>query len=132
MSWRVFKLLCLALTTLLVGCAETPTQRANRIEPMLAASGFRLHPADTPERLDDLKWRPALKVRYSTRNGKIFYWFADPTVCRCLYVGSPEDYQKYEELRLQQQTVEREESAAEMNEDAALQERSDFMMWPMW
>ncbi|MGH7877997.1 MAG: hypothetical protein ACREQD_00720 [Candidatus Binataceae bacterium] len=114
------------------GCAETPTERANRIEPILAAAGFRLHPADTPERADDLKWRPALKVRYSMRNGKVYYWFADPVACQCLYVGSPEDYQKYEALRLQQQTVEREESAAAMNEDAALQQQSDFMMWPMW
>jgi hypothetical protein len=112
------------------GCAETQRQRAKRIEPMLSAAGFHIHPADTPQRQQELTSMTPLKVRYDARNGKLHYWFADPTVCQCIYVGNEQSYQKYEQIRLQQQTAQREEAAAMMNEDAAQQEQMNFMMWP--
>jgi hypothetical protein len=115
---------------LLAGCAETPRQRAKRIEPMLSAAGFRMHPADTPAREDNLKAVTPLKLRYDVRDGKLHYWFADPVVCNCLFTGSEKNYQRYEQLKLQSQMVQREQVAAELNEDAAQQEQFDWMMWP--
>jgi hypothetical protein len=115
---------------LATGCAETPQQRAQRIEPMLSAAGFHIHPADTPQRQEELTSMTPLKVRYYARNGKLHYWFADPTLCQCIYVGNEQSYQKYEQIRLQQQQAQREEAAAMMNEDAAQQEQMNFMMWP--
>lgn len=124
-------LFALGFVIAVAGCAETPSQRAQRIEPMLSAAGFRLHPADTPERQDNLKLRTPLKVRYSIRpDGNVYYWFADPVVCQCLYVGNQANYQKYEQLRLQQRAADQAQATAAMNEDAALQEQTDFMMWP--
>ena len=132
MLTKIGALLALSLICLVGGCAENPTERAQRLEPMLAAAGFKLHPADTAERRDSLKARTPLKVRYSVRDdGKVYYWFADPVVCQCLYVGSQSNYQKYEQIRLQQLAAEQAQAAASMNEDAALQEQTDFVTWPM-
>jgi hypothetical protein len=112
------------------GCAETPQERAQRIEPMLSAAGFHMHPADTPERQENLKTMTPLKVNYYVRNGKPHYWFADPVVCQCIYVGTEKNYQQYEQIKLQQQMVQREEEAAQMNESAAQQEEMNVMLWP--
>jgi len=99
------------------GCAETPRQRAKRIEPMLSAAGFHMHQADTPQRQEELNSRTPLKVRYYVRDGKPHYWFADPTICQCIYIGTEHNYQNYEQIRLQQRTAQREEAAAMMNEE---------------
>ena len=114
---------------MLWGCAESPQHRAQRLEPMLSAAGFNMLPADTPSGSEG--WRPTpLKMRYHFSNGKPHYWFADPYVCNCVYVGNEAEFQKYQQLKLQQQMVEREQAAAEMNENAAEQEQFNFMMWP--
>ncbi|HKV53944.1 MAG TPA: hypothetical protein VJN94_04810 [Candidatus Binataceae bacterium] len=126
---RVAALLVLA-SIVLYGCAETPQQRAQRMEPLLSAAGFHMHPADTPRRQQELTSLTPLKVRYYFGHGKPHYWYADPYVCNCIYVGNQETFEKYEQLKLQQQNVQREQEAAEMNEDAAQQEQMDVMMWP--
>jgi hypothetical protein len=121
----------LALITFFSACAETAIQRANRIEPMLSAAGFRMYPADTPARMAELKSLTPLKMRYYPYKGKLHYWFADPNVCHCIYIGNAEDYQKFEQLKLEEEMVQRQEAAAEMNQEAAEQEQMNFMMWPV-
>ena len=112
------------LIALLSGCStqETPEQRAQRIEPLLAAAGFRAHPADSPAKLQNLKAMAPLKVSFMPKDGKMHYWFADPVYCTCLYTGGPDAYAHYEQLRLQQKTVEEERETAELNESAASEE----------
>jgi dienelactone hydrolase len=122
--------LVVLLSCLLPGCAETPRQRAHRLEPVLSAADFHMVPADTPERLEELASHTPLKMRFYFVNGKPHYWFADPYVCNCVYVGNETDFQKYEQLELQQQMVEREQTAAAMNENAAQEEQFNWMMWP--
>jgi hypothetical protein len=73
-----------------------------------------------------------VEVGYSTPTAKSITGSPIRQSATALYVGTPADYQKYEGLRLLQQTVEREESIAAMDENAALQEQSDFMVWRMW
>ena len=109
---------------------ETPQQRAERIEPMLAAAGFHMLPADTPERVAETQRLTPLKVRYFIDNGKPRYWFNDPVNCHCVYVGSEKNYQQYEQIRLSQQAARQEAEAAQMNEEAAEQEQMNMMMWP--
>ena len=118
------------MLTMVAGCAETPQQRARRLEPMLAAAGFHIHQADTPQRQQELNSHTPLKVRYFFRDGKPHYWFADPYVCDCVYVGNEASYQRYQELKLQQQNIARERAIAELNEDAAQQEEMNLMLWP--
>jgi hypothetical protein len=112
------------------GCAtqETPEQRAQRIEPILAAAGFRAHPADSTAKLQNLQVMTPLKVRFTPKDGKIQYWFADPVYCKCLYTGDPDAYEHYQQLRLQQKIAEQERETAELNESAAFEEMN-FGVW---
>jgi hypothetical protein len=118
------------VSLMLSGCAESSQHRAQRLEPMLSAAGFHMLPADTPQREQELASHTPLKMRYHFSNGKPRYWFADPYVCNCVYVGNEAEFQKYQQLKLQEQMVEREQVAAEMNENAAEQEQFNFMTWP--
>jgi hypothetical protein len=129
---RFVAALAIAIAALLAGCAvqETPQQRAARIEPMLAAAGFQMLPADTPSRVAETQRLTQLKVRYFIDNGKPRYWFNDPVNCHCVYVGGEKNYQQYEQIRLSQQAAQQEAQAAEMNEEAAQQEQMNMMLWP--
>src|SRR5216684_5159359 len=127
---RVFAAaLSITIAALLAGCSlqETPQQRAERIEPMLAAAGFHMLPADTPERIAETQRLTPLKVRYFIDNGKPRYWFNDPVNCHCVYVGSEKNYQQYEQIRLSQQAAQQEAEAARMNEEAVQQEQMNMM-----
>jgi hypothetical protein len=123
----------IAIVAWLAGCSlvqETPQQRAERIEPMLAAAGFHMLAADTPERIAETQRLTALKLRYYIANGKPHYWFNDPVNCHCVYVGGEKNYQQYERIRLSQQAARQEAEAAQMNEEAAEQEQMNMMLWP--
>jgi hypothetical protein len=95
------RIICFILIsqTLVIGCAETNTQRAQRLGPMLTEAGFHMVPANTPARLQRLKDMTPLKMSYVSRNGKVFYWFPDPYVCDCIYVGNQREYLAYEQLK---------------------------------
>jgi hypothetical protein len=129
---RLAAAFAIAMAALLAGCflQETPQQRAERIEPMLAAAGFHMLPADTPERIAETQRLTALKLRYYIDNGKPRYWFNDPVNCHCVYVGGEKSYQQYERIRLNQQAVQQEAEVAQMNEEAAQQEQMNMMLWP--
>ncbi len=58
---------------------------------------------------------------YVGKDGKPRYWFADPYQCNCVYQGNEKDYQRYQNLRIQQKLVKEEEQTAELNQDAAMQ-----------
>jgi hypothetical protein len=113
----------LASLVLVAGCAilgPSPEQRAAKIEPMLAAAGFRAVPADTPEKLERLqKLKPLVRLQYSIRGGTPHYWYADPYRCKCLYLGDEARYQKYETLRVQADIAATEKATAVMEENAA-------------
>ncbi len=67
---------------------------------LLSQAGFSVVPVDTPARVKKLNDLKPLKVRYFSRNGKSVYWFADPYNCHCLYRGSEQNYEKYQQLRI--------------------------------
>ncbi|HEY9159388.1 hypothetical protein [Candidatus Binatus sp.] len=94
----------------LFGCGSlqpqppTPEQQAEQIEPMLSAAGFRMLLADTPERQKHLESLAPLQVDYYVgKTGDLHYYMADPYHCKCMYIGSEEDYQQYEKLKLNEQ-----------------------------
>jgi len=111
---------------------ETPQQRAERIEPMLSAAGFKMKQADTPERVAKLNSLPSLKVRFTPKDGKFVYWFADPEFCNCLYIGNEAAYQQYQKLRLQAQVAQQQRDTAEMNQEAAMDAEMNWGMWGPW
>jgi hypothetical protein len=132
-------LLVAAISTALSGCSsilpQPPTaeqkaeQKAEQIEPMLTAAGFRMLPADTPERQQRLATLAPLEVNYYIgKTGTLHYYMADPDYCKCMYIGSEENYQKYDKLKLDQQfeakegVISRENLEAQQMEDMDLQE----------
>src|SRR5690349_920589 len=59
-----FAIVVMLLSWVITGCAETPLQRARRLEPLLSAAGFHMAPADTPQRQQELASHTPLKMRY--------------------------------------------------------------------
>src|ERR1700722_2240613 len=125
-----------AFSVALAGCGSikppeppTPEQQAEQIEPMLSAVGFRMVPADTPESQKQLESLLPMQVLYYVgKTGTLHYYMADPFYCKCMYIGSEENYQKYERLKLNQQLVakecevSRQDLEAQQMEDMDLQE----------
>jgi hypothetical protein len=84
----------------LAGCAALQTGDVASAERVLTAAGFQARPADTPEKLAHLESLPPRKVLLQPQNGERRYVYADPTSCKCLYVGGEKQYQL---LRRQEQ-----------------------------
>ncbi len=93
----------LILAGLLSGC-QTPQQAVTQKEDNLAAAGFLVRPANTPERQAMLSKLPANHFVQRVRGNDVHYVYADPLVCNCLYVGSQQAYGAYK-LHQQQQNI---------------------------
>lgn len=110
------------------GCAAIRQQEGLQMDRLLAAAGFHVRPANTPEKLAQLKTLTPLTIMPKERDGRTFYVVADPYACKCLYVGDEKAYDTYQRLALKQEYAEDNLEAAEMNEDAAM----DWGMWGPW
>ncbi len=102
--------LCLA-----VSACVTPEQRAVDREDLLAAAGFTVRPANTPERIASLHSLPPNKVVQRIRGGTVRYVYADPLVCGCLYVGDENAYGRYRQEVFQRRLANEQEMTAQMN-----------------
>ena len=118
------RMVCILLACVCVGCAESAEQRAQRLEPLLSQAGFSVVPADTPARVEKLNDIKPLKVSYFSVNGKPLYLFADPYVCHCVFRGTEQNYEQYQQLTLEQ------ERAEELDDYAAQQTYTEFMASP--
>ena len=98
-----------ALLALTVGCANT-----QHTENLLSAAGFRTVIANAPQRQEQLKALPPDKVTLVQRNGKNYYVYADPANYQ-VYVGTPSQYQKYQQLRLANNLAQDELQTAQLN-----------------
>ncbi len=123
------------LAAMCAGCSmlnsqPTPQQRAHYLDPILSAAGFKMIPANTPDKLQKLKGLQALNVNYYLgKNGEPHYWFADPYQCHCLYVGDQKAYQNYQNIRLKNRIAREQEEAAQENLEAS-QDMQMNMMTP--
>lgn len=104
-------------------------QQAQSIEPMLAAAGFDISVADTPEKLDHLEQLPAMRLVPHRQNGKLYYGFADPYVCKCLYVGDAAAYARYQKLKGQQAIADAEHRAQRLDADAETEYDMEDAYW---
>ena len=109
------------LGIVLAGCAAIQKSDSTNTEQMLAAAGFNMRPADTPEKLAHLNTLTQRKLISHERDGKVYFVYADADNCKCLYAGNQENYQSYEKLSMKQ-------NIAEMNEAAPM----DWGMWGPW
>ena len=78
-----------------VAACETPQQKIASREDMLTAAGFKFRPINTPQRQAALQQLPPHKFSRKVNDGRVFYVYPDPTVCRCLYVGDQTAYATY-------------------------------------
>jgi len=85
----------------LVGCATLDRREARSTEQLLAAAGFRAKPADTPERIANIRAMPPRELVLEEKGGTTVYAYADPDGCGCLYVGGPDAYSAYQQLSIQ-------------------------------
>jgi hypothetical protein len=105
MRYAVLVVLVLVSAT---GCATVRSAGTRSTERMLAAAGFHMQPADTPERVAELESLPTRKLVSRPQNGAVSYVFSDPVDCPCLYVGGEREYQEYQRLRLKQERADEE------------------------
>src|SRR5208283_2164874 len=115
-----FKLICaIALLAMVAGFANT-----QQTETLLSAAGFRTVIANTPQRQQHLKTLPPDQVTLVQRNGKNYYVYADPAHWQ-IFVGTPSQYQQYQQLRLANNLAQDQLATAQMNQMSA-------MNWEMW
>lgn len=113
-SMPPFRALAVAAGLLaLAGCASQQSIIQSR-EDVLAAAGFRLQPATTPELKADLARLPPHRLAWEQRDGKLTFLYADPLVCHCLFVGTEQAYQAYQRLELQREVAATNYQAAQM------------------
>ncbi len=102
----------------LSGCM-TPQERVSAREDNLAAAGFIVRPANTPERQAMLKRLPPHKFVMRTKGDVVHYVYADPLVCGCLYVGTQQAYNQYKRDQQQKNLADEQQMAAEDYSDPA-------------
>jgi hypothetical protein len=120
---------CSGMQNPLVPPKPSPQEVAHQEGEMLAAAGFVQVPLDTPVRQLRMAQLVPLKVQYVVgRTGTIHYWMADPYGCECLYRGSEQAYQKYEQYKMTENFNAQQAEIAQNSVEAAEVEQMDDNM----
>src|SRR5262245_38885448 len=98
------------------GCSSMDA--ANK-EPLLSAAGFRVRTPETTKQKELYATWPSYKVERGVANGKTFYAYKDEKK-GVAYVGGEAEYQRYQQLAIQQRIAREAYQAAEMNQAAAM------------
>ncbi|MEI8312543.1 MAG: hypothetical protein WCH98_17465 [Verrucomicrobiota bacterium] len=114
-------LAAITLLTLAVGCTSLQDK-----ENLAVAAGFKAITPSKPSQVERLKSLPADKVTRITHKGQTYYVLPD-VANNVAYVGGPQQYQSYQQLRLARQMSNQNLEAAEMNDDASMN-----MNWGAW
>jgi hypothetical protein len=88
----------LALALVLAGCSGTSAPKPATVESDLRQAGFRAIVPDTPKKQEAMKRLQRRRLTEASRNGKPYYWWADPEGCGCIYVGGEAAYRRYDTL----------------------------------
>jgi len=112
LAWLLVAGFALSLT----GCASLD---ASNQESLLSAAGFRVRTPETPKQRELFTAAPSYKVERVTFNGKTFYAYKQEKK-GVAYIGGEAEYQKYQELAIQQRIARDNYQAAQMQRDAAM------------
>jgi hypothetical protein len=93
------------------------TQAVATREDNLAAAGFSVKPANTPQLKAMLNRLPANRFVIRQNGSVVHYVYADPLVCGCLYVGTQAQYDQYVRDRQTQDQINEEQMTAQMYQD---------------
>jgi hypothetical protein len=99
----------IALLAMALGCANT-----QQTENLLSGAGFRMVLANTPQRQEQLKALPPDRVTLVQRHGKNYYVYANPANYQ-VFIGTPSEYQKYQQLRLASNLAQDQLETAQLN-----------------
>jgi len=92
-----------------------------RTEQLLAAAGFEMKLADTPEKLANLSTlAPRRTLIPQVRDNRLYYVYADPDLCKCLYVGTSTQYE---------QALQRSFAS---DQSIAVGEEQNALAWDLW
>jgi len=107
-------LLPLALAAaILTGCAAIQQAEKNSTEQLLSAAGFKVLPADTPQKQAKLAELTPNKIARQIRGNNVYYLFPDDQN-QFVMVGDQAAYSKYQNLVVQQQISDQNMMAAQM------------------
>jgi hypothetical protein len=88
----------IGITLVSAACMKSPNQRAIETERLLAASGFKMRLADTPEKRTHIEALTQRQILVHQSRGKLLYVYVDAEHCQCVYAGSTEAYRRYQKL----------------------------------
>jgi hypothetical protein len=117
-----------AAALFLAGCAG---MGAGNTTSLLSAAGFRARTPQTPKQKQIYAALPAYRVHRATVNGKVFYVYKDEKA-GVAYIGREAEYQRYQQLAIQQQIAQDQYMAAEMDREAALNWYGGFGFRGFW
>jgi hypothetical protein len=109
-------------------CASIEKSEAIKTERTLAAAGFQMRLADTPQKMAKVEAMTQRKLVPHEKDGETFFVYADALECKCVYAGSQQARQRYEQLAIKQNLANQQQMTAAMNEDAAM----DWGGWGGW
>ena len=112
-SWII---VAAVLLTFVAGCATNNAASEN----LLAAAGFQQRTADTPRKQELLTSLPRNQLTLITWQGRKYYVQPDSTNANIAWVGSPAEFQTYQQLRLARQLSNENLMAAQMNQNAMM------------
>ena len=115
-------IIAVMLAASLIACASTRESKRLNTERLLAASGFKMGLADTPEKLAHLQKLPQRKIVPQRQGDNLHYVYADAEYCKCAYEGNEAAYEKYQKLALKKQLTEEKRREAERS----LQRQQDW------
>jgi hypothetical protein len=124
----VIGLATLAGAILLPGCASMGSANT---ESLLTAAGFRAKTPQTPKQQQIYAALPPYQVERAAVKGQVFYVYKDEKA-GVAYVGREQEYQRYQQLAIQQQIAQNQIMAAEMEQQAALDWYGGFAVRRMW
>jgi hypothetical protein len=111
----IFILAVAAATLFVAGCAE---MGSGNTTSLLTAAGFRARTPQTPKQQQMYAALPPYKVERATVKGRTFYVYKDEKA-GVAYIGREQEYQRYQQLAIQQQIAQNYYMAAEMDRAAA-------------
>jgi hypothetical protein len=124
----VIVLVTLAGAILLAGCAS---MGSSNTESLLSAAGFRAQTPQTPKQKQIYVALPPYTVQRATVKGQVFYVYKDEKA-GVAYVGREQEYQRYQQLAIQQRIAQNQVMAAEMEQQAALDWYGGFGFRRIW
>jgi hypothetical protein len=101
----------LAITLVCFGCASK-SERVTQKEDLLAAAGFSTIPANTTDRQQQMAGLPANHFLTKAQDDKLVYFYADPLVCNCIYIGDQAAYGRYRQEVFQRKIADEQQLTA--------------------